>query len=134
LSPNTHRQLNLSIIVRSSYSGLSKTSERPRSLAQFQIAAGQTLQAVTVKGPLDHAQDKNAPQVHARTTPVVIHLRAHAPFEDLKYLLANFFVRVQGLQPRRNVIALLETYQNPDGTVRIPAVLQPYMGGLTQIG
>ena len=34
----------------------------------------------------------------------------------------------------RVVIALLETYQNSDGTVRIPAVLQPYMGGLTQIG
>ncbi|MDE0013479.1 MAG: serine--tRNA ligase [Candidatus Poribacteria bacterium] len=33
----------------------------------------------------------------------------------------------------RVVIALLETYQNPDGTVRVPAVLQPYMGGLTQI-
>ncbi len=34
----------------------------------------------------------------------------------------------------RVVIALLETYQNPDGTVRVPAVLQPYMGGLQQIG
>lgn len=34
----------------------------------------------------------------------------------------------------RVVIALLETYQNPDGTVRIPAVLQPYMGGLKHIG
>ena len=34
----------------------------------------------------------------------------------------------------RVVIALLETYQNPDGTVRVPAVLQPYMGGLTLIG
>ena len=34
----------------------------------------------------------------------------------------------------RVVIALLETYQNPDGTVRVPAVLQPYMGGLKQIG
>ena len=34
----------------------------------------------------------------------------------------------------RVVIALLETYQNSDGTVRIPAVLQPYMGGLKQIG
>ena len=34
----------------------------------------------------------------------------------------------------RVVIALLETYQNPDGTVRVPAVLQSYMGGLTQIG
>ncbi len=33
----------------------------------------------------------------------------------------------------RVVIALLETYQNPDGTVRVPAVLQPYMGGLKQI-
>ncbi len=34
----------------------------------------------------------------------------------------------------RVVIALLETYQNSDGTVRIPPVLQPYMGGLKQIG
>lgn len=34
----------------------------------------------------------------------------------------------------RVVIALLETYQNPDGTVRVPAVLQPYMGGLKLIG
>lgn len=34
----------------------------------------------------------------------------------------------------RVVIALLETYQNPDGTIRVPAVLQPYMGGLKQIG
>ena len=34
----------------------------------------------------------------------------------------------------RVVIALLETYQNPDGTVRVPAVLQPYMGGMKQIG
>ena len=34
----------------------------------------------------------------------------------------------------RVVIALLETYQNTDGTVRLPAVLQPYMGGLKQIG
>lgn len=34
----------------------------------------------------------------------------------------------------RVVIALLETYQNPDGTIRVPAVLQPYMGGLEQIG
>ncbi|MDE0484425.1 MAG: serine--tRNA ligase [Candidatus Poribacteria bacterium] len=33
----------------------------------------------------------------------------------------------------RVVIALLETYQNSDGTVRVPAVLQPYMGGLKQI-
>lgn len=34
----------------------------------------------------------------------------------------------------RVVIALLETYQNADGTLRVPAVLQPYMGGLAQIG
>ncbi len=34
----------------------------------------------------------------------------------------------------RVVIALLETYQNPDGTVRVPKALQPYMGGYKQIG
>jgi seryl-tRNA synthetase len=35
-----------------------------------------------------------------------------------------------GLALPRTVIALLETYQNPDGTVTIPEVLQPYMKGM----
>ncbi|MBI3767890.1 MAG: serine--tRNA ligase [Deltaproteobacteria bacterium] len=34
-----------------------------------------------------------------------------------------------GLALPRVVIAVLETYQEADGSVRIPAVLQPYMGG-----
>jgi seryl-tRNA synthetase len=30
-------------------------------------------------------------------------------------------------------VAVLENYQNEDGSVSVPAVLQPYMGGLTMI-
>jgi len=33
----------------------------------------------------------------------------------------------------RSLVVLLEHYQNPDGTLRIPEALQPYMGGRTQI-
>ena len=33
----------------------------------------------------------------------------------------------------RALIAVLETYQRDDGSVEIPEVLQPYMGGLTEI-
>ncbi|HEY8886238.1 MAG TPA: serine--tRNA ligase [Candidatus Microsaccharimonas sp.] len=29
----------------------------------------------------------------------------------------------------RSLVAIIEHYQNPDGTLRVPAVLQPYMGG-----
>jgi len=32
------------------------------------------------------------------------------------------------------VVALLETYQNPDGSVTIPEVLRPYMRGMERIG
>ena len=39
-----------------------------------------------------------------------------------------------GLALPRVVIGVLETYQQADGAVRIPAVLQPYMGGRTVIG
>jgi len=28
-------------------------------------------------------------------------------------------------------VAILENYQQADGSVRVPEVLQPYMGGLT---
>lgn len=69
-------------------------------------------------------------------------------FEDFQARRASIrFRREAGARPEfvhtlnasgtalpRVVIALLETYQNRDGTVRVPAVLQPYMGGLKQIG
>ena len=36
-----------------------------------------------------------------------------------------------GLAVGRTLVAVLENYQQADGSVRVPAVLQPYMGGLT---
>jgi seryl-tRNA synthetase len=33
----------------------------------------------------------------------------------------------------RTLVAVLENYQNADGSVTIPAVLLPYMGGLTEL-
>jgi seryl-tRNA synthetase len=33
----------------------------------------------------------------------------------------------------RMLVAIIENYQNADGTVRIPEVLQPYLGGQTQL-
>jgi len=33
----------------------------------------------------------------------------------------------------RPLIMIVENYQNPDGSIRIPDVLQPYMGGQTII-
>ncbi|PCI01526.1 MAG: serine--tRNA ligase [Zetaproteobacteria bacterium] len=38
-----------------------------------------------------------------------------------------------GLAIGRTLVAILENYWNPDGSVTIPKVLQPYMGQLTQI-
>jgi seryl-tRNA synthetase len=38
-----------------------------------------------------------------------------------------------GLAVGRTLVAILENYQQEDGGVCVPAVLQPYMGGLTQL-
>ncbi len=38
-----------------------------------------------------------------------------------------------GLAVGRTLIAILENYQQPDGSVAIPTALQPYMGGATRI-
>ena len=38
-----------------------------------------------------------------------------------------------GLAIGRTLVAILENYQQEDGTVRIPQILQSYMGGLTAI-
>jgi seryl-tRNA synthetase len=39
-----------------------------------------------------------------------------------------------GLALARLVSAVLENYQNPDGSVTVPEVLRPYMGGVERIG
>ena len=38
-----------------------------------------------------------------------------------------------GLAVGRTLVAILDNYQQPDGTVAIPTVLQPYMGGIQKI-
>jgi seryl-tRNA synthetase len=38
-----------------------------------------------------------------------------------------------GVAVGRALIAVLENYQEADGSVRIPEALKPYMGGLTKI-
>ncbi|MCE2889565.1 MAG: serine--tRNA ligase [Hyphomonadaceae bacterium] len=39
-----------------------------------------------------------------------------------------------GLAVGRTLVAVLENYQQEDGTIRVPDVLVPYMGGLTHFG
>jgi seryl-tRNA synthetase len=38
-----------------------------------------------------------------------------------------------GVAAGRALIAVMENYQNADGTITVPAVLAPYMGGVTQL-
>jgi seryl-tRNA synthetase len=38
-----------------------------------------------------------------------------------------------GVAVGRALVAVLENYQNADGSVSVPKVLQPYMGGMTQV-
>ena len=38
-----------------------------------------------------------------------------------------------GLAPGRALIGVIENYQQEDGSVAVPTVLQPYMGGITRI-
>ena len=38
-----------------------------------------------------------------------------------------------GLAVGRTLIAVLENYQRADGSIRMPEVLLPYMGGATEI-
>ena len=39
-----------------------------------------------------------------------------------------------GLAVGRTLIAVLENYQNADGSVTVPEALRPYMGGIEKIG
>jgi len=39
-----------------------------------------------------------------------------------------------GLAVGRTLVAVLENYQQADGSVLVPEVLRPYLGGLSQLG
>jgi seryl-tRNA synthetase len=67
-------------------------------------------------------------------------------FEDFQARRGGIRCREKGGKPRflhtingsglavgRTLVAILENYQNEDGTVTVPDVLRPYMGGLEKI-
>ncbi len=56
-------------------------------------------------------------------------LIAHSPKTEYIHTLNG-----SGVALARTVIALLENYQNKDGSITIPEVLRPYMDGLEKIG
>jgi seryl-tRNA synthetase len=39
-----------------------------------------------------------------------------------------------GLAVGRTLVAIMENYQRADGSIAVPAVLQPYMGGVSTLG
>jgi seryl-tRNA synthetase len=39
-----------------------------------------------------------------------------------------------GLAAGRTLVAIMENYQNADGSIAVPAVLQPFMGGVSKLG
>ncbi|GGB54236.1 serine--tRNA ligase [Roseibium aquae] len=53
---------------------------------------------------------------------------------DAKQTVPVHTLNGSGLAVGRTLIAVLETYQNADGTVTVPEVLRPYMNGLETIG
>jgi seryl-tRNA synthetase len=57
----------------------------------------------------------------------------YRPAGDSKTLRYLHTLNGSGLAVGRTLIAILENYQQKDGSVLIPAVLKPYMGGLEVI-
>ena len=43
-------------------------------------------------------------------------------------------VNGSGLAVGRALVAVMENYQQADGSIRVPQALQPYMGGVTLLG
>jgi seryl-tRNA synthetase len=59
--------------------------------------------------------------------------RMHARFRSDRKVEPVHTLNGSGLAVGRTLVAVLENYQNADGSVTIPKVLVPYMGGVTEI-
>lgn len=60
-------------------------------------------------------------------------LKARYREKNVKETIFMHSLNGSGLAIGRTIIAILENYQNQDGSVTIPEVLVPYMGGVTRI-
>jgi seryl-tRNA synthetase len=60
--------------------------------------------------------------------------RLQARFREGEKLRFVHTLNGSGLAVGRTLIAVLENYQQADGSVQIPEVLRPYMGDITHIG
>jgi seryl-tRNA synthetase len=60
-------------------------------------------------------------------------MNARAKAADAKSTRFVHTLNGSGVAVGRALIAVLETYQEADGSAAVPDVLQPYMGGLTRI-
>jgi seryl-tRNA synthetase len=60
-------------------------------------------------------------------------MNARTKSPDVKATRFVHTLNGSGVAVGRALIAVLETYQQPDGSVAVPDVLRPYMGGLTRI-
>jgi seryl-tRNA synthetase len=60
-------------------------------------------------------------------------MNARCKAADAKHARFVHTLNGSGVAVGRALVAVLENYQNPDGTVSVPEVLWPYMAGLTRI-
>ena len=60
-------------------------------------------------------------------------MNARCKGTDAKHARFVHTLNGSGVAVGRALVAVMENYQNPDGSVSIPEVLRPYMGGLTRI-
>ena len=62
--------------------------------------------------------------------------RANIKYRDPEHFKGTRFVHTlngSGLPTGRTMAAIMENYQNPDGSITVPEVLRPYMGGMEVI-
>ena len=62
--------------------------------------------------------------------------RANIKYRDPEHFKGTRFVHTlngSGLPTGRTMAAIMENYQNPDGSITVPEVLRPYMGGMEKI-
>ena len=78
------------------------------------------------------AAPRNLLLLFARRLPAR-RMGARSKAADVKATRFVHTLNGSGVAVGRAVVAVMENYQQPDGSVAIPEVLQPYMGGLTRI-